>query len=294
MRYLTTGIIFTILLTVMGHGAEAQKTDHFQLDETYPLESEGIVKLQSSDADVKILGSSRDDVHLVVNYTMEITGFALEEGDRFGMNIRQDDGQLIIEEKERELPNATASIGFTKVEYTITLEVPEKIHLDIAGDDDTYRISNVDRSISLDADDAGVELRNCEGEDFFFEMDDGDLQMDRAAGRLKLVMDDGAADIARGSLRDLNVDMEDGSVSLATELFDDGRYRLSMDDGRLDLSIVGGGGIFRIDHDNTRFNVAEPFTLTEEGDTHKTYRLAGGNAEVQIRIDDGRIQLNTL
>ena len=58
------------------------------------------------------------------------------------------------------------------------------------GDDGDYWISHLSGAISIDIDDADVELSDCTGTSFEFKVDDGDIKMDKATGRVTIDADD--------------------------------------------------------------------------------------------------------
>ena len=84
-------------------------------------------------------------------------------------------------------------------DYEISLEVPKGVNLVLKGDDDDYRIENVDGSITLDIDDGDAELRNCNGNHFDFNVDDGDIEMRGGNGFLYVRSDDGDIIIRDGN-----------------------------------------------------------------------------------------------
>lgn len=285
---LVTSIVFLFTLK-----AEAQKSDEFNLDETYAIAENGTINLDSDDANVTITGSDREDVRVVVNYRMRVRGLSFGNKEGFEMIVEEDNGNLNIFEKERE--NSTkVVVGSSREEYEITIEAPRGVSLKLNGDDENYRISSIDGSIGIDADDSDVELNECNGDAFSIKLDDGELLMDGGNGSLELELDDGDARIFNGNFSDVHIDTDDGDVDLTTSLADGGNYRFSTDDGDLLLNIAGGGGEFVIRHDDTDISTSSEFEETMSDDELSIYTLPLGNAKINIETDDGNVVLRVI
>lgn len=286
-RYLLS---LVLLFPLLGN---AQSTDEFNLDETYEIDPNGTISLQSDDADVTITGSDRSDVRVVVNYKREVRGFTIGDGDRFEMIVEQRGGDLAIYEKERD--NGTRiSVGSVKEDYEIRIEAPRSVSLKLEGDDETYRISSIDGALRLDADDTDIELTDCNGDDFSFSLDDGSLSMDQGKGRLQLDLDDGDVRILNGDFREIEAESDDSEIEITTRLDDQGSYTFDFDDGDLRLNIAGGGGDFDIRHDNADISADSEFEEVMDDDDRSIYRLLNGNAKISIDTDDGNIELRVI
>jgi len=272
--------------------AWAQRTDRYDLDKTYSISSDGTINLESNDSSVEIVGTDREDVHLVVHYRAEISGFTLNESNRFNMIVEEKNGDLLIRERERDFNFSNISVSFRNVEYSIVIEAPRNVALELYGDDDNYSITDILGSIKMDIDDGDARLTRCRGTDFSFNMDDGELDIDELSGRLKVAIDDGVVNIRKGNFEHIDIEGDDPEISLTTVLHNDGEYNFEFDDGSLDMGIIGGGGEFRIDHDGLRISTNREFRELEADDDYSVYQLAGGTAVVHIRTDDGRIRLS--
>ncbi len=97
-----------------------------------------------------------------------------------------------------------------------------------------------------------------------------------------------------GTFDSWDAEMDDGVIEFGSELVDNGTYRLDMDDGSVKISIAGGGGRFIINHDDPDIDLEGPFEAVHRGENRSEYRLAGGNAEVEISTDDGEVQLRVI
>ncbi len=285
--------VATLMLCTSAFVATAQSTDEFHMDEAYSIGSGGTIHLQSDDAEVRIIGSNRSDVRVKVDYKLEIKGFSFGSGDRFQMIVEERGGNLRIREKPREF-QSRGVFGSMREEYTILIEAPRNVSLRIEGDDETYEISGIDGRLDLDADDTDITIRDCGGDFFAFDMDDGSLDMDEGRGELRIRLDDGDFEIGRGNFTSVRVEADDADMSITTSLADNGRYRFDMDDSELNFTVAGGGGAFEVRHDNGRISASGPFERVMEDDHISRYRLQGGSARVDIETDDGRIRFRVL
>lgn len=284
-------IILTIIFLVSGMEVSAQ--DHeYNLDETYSLDEDGTIHLQSNDAEVSIRGTDRSDVHLVVYHRIDVDGLEIKSEDEFEMVVEDRNGELHIRENNRE--NGRFVLGNVRKEYRITIEAPRAASLDISGDDDDYEISGFDGSLKLDADDAEIDLRELNGDNFEFDIDDGRINMDQGKGQLKLDMDDGELFVRRADFTEVDARSDDGTIDITSSLSGDGFYRFDMDDGNVRLNVAGGGGEFDIRHDDGSVRVDPDFEEIRSEEEYSVYRLAGGESKIDIYTDDGSIELRTI
>jgi len=173
MKLTQTIICFAILFLT---STQVYGQDEYNLDETYQIDREGMIYLSSNDAEVSIEGSNRSDVRLVIYRYVDVDGINIGSSGSFRMDVEQRGGDLYIQENNSE--NRTMFIGSVDEEYRITLEVPRNLALDLKGDDDSYEISNTNGAISINADDSDIELSEVTGEDFDFDLDDGNISID--------------------------------------------------------------------------------------------------------------------
>ncbi len=277
------------MLTLFVSDLSAQDKN-FNLDEVYDIASNGTIHLKSNDANVKITGSDRADVHLVIDRT-ETTRGVRSNRSRFDIKVEEREGDLYITESASR--GVTFQIGSFRVDYEIEIEMPNTGSLRIKGDDDDYVIRSVNGKISIETDDGDVELIECNGDDFDIQLEDGDLKMDGGKGSLYINVDDGDVDVRNGAFDRVEVISEDGDVSLETTLADDGIYELRGDDANIDFVVLGGGGAFVVAKDDGRISASASFETIQESERRSKLQLNGGKADVDIRIEDGRVRLST-
>ena len=279
----TIGIVFLCLLSL---STKAQEDSQYTLDKIYQLDQNGTVHLRTEDADVRITGSDRKDVRVVVERYEQIRGASSRRS--FEMEIEEKSGDLFIKERKR---TNNWTVGYYRLDYEITIEMPKNGSLRIDGEDDNYLIQSVDGSIQISTEDGDVEIIDCHGDDFEIEMEDGDLELDGGTGSLYISMDDGDADVTRGKFNDVEIRIEDGNIILETALDDQGRYGMDGDDADMELVVLSGGGDFNISKDDARVSASSDFDLVRETDYRVEYKLGAGKAEVSIKTNDGRVRL---
>lgn len=280
--------MISVLLLAGALSVEAQNNE-YKLDQDYGIAADGTVFLESDDAEVTIIGSDRFDVNVNVYHRIDVDGIEWGSDGEFKMNIKQRDGNLYIEEAERD--NNSFRIGNIDREYRITVSIPRGVSIDVKGDDGTYEISDVGGAINLVADDSDIGVKNATGEDFSFKIDDGAIRMDRGQGKLAVTIDDGEFQLDNGQFSEIDVTGDDASLFFATGLSDAGKYYFGIDDGDLELDILDGGGSIDITHDDTDIKTIGPFTKVSDEEERTVYNMNGGNASVEIESEDGDIVL---
>ncbi|KYG77210.1 MULTISPECIES: DUF4097 family beta strand repeat-containing protein [Roseivirga] len=268
---------------------QGQEEGEFHLDDAYALSANGIIHLNSEDADVRITGSDRSDVHVKIDRIEYVNG--IRSGSRnFTVNVEEVNGDLVI--KERRSGSVRFSIGSFRTEYSITIEMPRSGGLKIEGEDDDYVIKNVDGSISMRVEDGDIELLDTKSESIEVRIEDGDLRLDGGLGELMIENEDGDLDVRNGAFTRVDIETEDANVSIETSLADDGTYEITSDDARIDFVVLSGGGRFYVSKDDGRVSSGSAFKIEEERDHRVTLSLAGGKADVDVRVNDGRVRFS--
>ena len=280
---------FAALLLLSSIATSAQTNDGiFQLDQDYSIAQKGTIKLNSSDAKVYITGSSRTTAHVKIYRQVTTKGVVFGQ-EEFSVDISEENGNLSI--REHSNSSVVGMIGYHYEKYTITIEAPEGISLQVNGDDGDYQIRNIDGDISLDLDDADVELTGCSGDNFRFRLDDGDIVMDEGKGKLDIDADDADVRITNANFTSVVADMDDGDLEIETSLSNTGDYMINAQDGLIAFTITQGGGKFDIRHGDSRVTTEGDFKQVERSENRTSLVLASGNARVDIRSDDARVRL---
>lgn len=288
-KQLVLSLVGLFLLSFAAH-AQRESSSDFHLDEVYNLSNTGTVHLSSSDAEVTIKGSERSDVRLKIDRVEDVRGFSSNRR-KFDVDVEERSGDLFI--SEREGRGVRVMMGSYSVDYTIDIEMTANGSLRIKGDDDDYLIRSVNGAISVSIDDGDVELIECNGSDFDIQIEDGDLKMDGGKGTFYARSDDGNIDIRNAAFDNVEIKVEDGDVSIETTLSDTGIYEFSADDGGIDFVVLAGGGMFNVLKDDGRVSASSAFDTIRETESRSQLELSGGKAEVDIRVNDGRVRLSS-
>lgn len=267
----------------------AQESGEFHLDQNYNIDATGTLHLRSEDADVRITGSSRTDAHVKIDRNETVRGVSSRRAD-FKVDVENRGGDLYI--TERETRGVHFQMGYSRTEYRIEIELPESASLRIVGEDDDYVIRNINGKISMESEDGDIELIECNGSDFEFRIEDGDLKMDGGKGTLYVETEDGDVDIRNGDFEKVEMDIEDGNIFIETTLANNGSYDLNTEDSRVEFIVINGGGDFYVLKDDGSVRATADFETIRETDHRSELRLAGGNANVEIRTNDGRVRLS--
>ena len=282
--------LFTSLALLLSVAtATAQQDDSYQLDQTYPMSPTGTIDLRANDAQVTITGSKRKDAHVRVERKVTARGLTVGKRD-FRVEVTTEGGNLKFREHQTG-QNMTVVGGYYKVEYRITIEAPEGASLQVDGNDGKYTINNVDGKVSLELNDFDARLSGCSGDSFRFRTNDGNLVMDEGRGTLDLDGNDGNVEITNGRFEKIEAKWNDGDLRIATSLTNSGSYRIHSQDGSLDLTVTGGGGVFDITHDDGHVSRKGNFTALLEEENRTRLQLNGGSAQVRVQAGDASIRL---
>lgn len=280
-------LLFTLAIICTTTLAFAQKDNSFNLNESYSLGENGTIYLNADDAKVTITGEDRKDVAVKIDYHINSKG--IEWGTReFHVDVESRGGDLHIEEYKR---NKVTTMGYVTRDYKIEIRAPFDANLNIRGDDDDYFLTAINGEISINADDADVQLKNCRGNRFFFDLDDGDIMMDQGRGQLTARMDDGDIEIRNAAFQNIDYRGDDGDVAIETSISPNSLFKFSGDDSTIDMVITQGGGTFTINHDDGNIDFDDNFRLMDKESDRTVLSLTGGRGKVIISGDDIRVNL---
>jgi hypothetical protein len=280
--------IITSLALLLSVATATAQDDSYQLDQTYPMSPTGTIDLRASDARVTITGSKRKDAHVRVE--RKVTAKGLTAGKRdFRVEVTTEGGNLKF--REYQTGENITVVGYYKVDYRITIEAPEGASLQVDGNDGSYTITNVDGNVALELNDFDARLSGCSGDSFRIRTNDGNLVMDEGRGTLDLDGNDGDVDIRNGRFERIEAKWNDGDINIATSLTNSGSYRINSQDGSLDLTVTGGGGVFDITHDDGSVSQKGNFTTLLQEENRTRLQLNGGSAQVRVQAGDANVRL---
>lgn len=285
MKTLSTLLLAAIATTAT---AQSEKFGNYNLDKEFKVGATGTIRLNASDAKVTITGSARSTAHVKIDREVNVKGWTFGEQE-FRIDISEEGDNLSIREYKRG--SVSGIVGYHSEKYTINIEVPEGVSLEIDGDDGDYFIKSVNGAIELDVDDADVDLIGCKGNFFSVKLDDGDLRMDMGRGELEVDADDADIEIKNANFEKITAEMDDGDFVVETTLAENGNYFVSAQDGLVAMKVLGGGGKFEIRHDDASINAGDGFEFVERSESRTRVATATGSARVEIRADDARVRL---
>ncbi|MGI9542195.1 MAG: DUF4097 family beta strand repeat-containing protein [Cyclobacteriaceae bacterium] len=285
----TTKLLLTALsIFLFSVYGQAQDPNEFTLDKDYTLGANGHIFVDTQDAEIEVIGSSRTDVRVKVYRKVTFTGLNLKAKKiNLEVEVTQENGNLYV----KDHPFSWTGIGSSREVYEILIEAPNTAGLEAKGDDDDYLIKSMNGAISMEISDGDIALESCNGKSFDFRLDDGDITMDQGQGNIIARLEDGDIKILDGDFKKIDIKVEDGNIRLATKLQDTGEYLLSSDDGSIELQVESGGGQFNIRHDDGSVRTSNGFELVSDSEGRSEYRLSGGKAFITIETEDGGVAL---
>jgi hypothetical protein len=274
-----------LLLTPMI--AYCQKNDgDFHLDKSYSIAPDGLLDINIKDAKIDIVGSSRVDAHVTIDRSV-VTKWRVAGHEEFSVDIREEDGSLVIREKS----TSVAVVGYYNVKCKVSIELPQNASLKLKGADGDILVQNVNGSIEISSNDANIELTQCNGSAFDLRLNDGRIRMDMGQGKLTVKADDANVQIKNAKFSSINADLNDGDFILESALSENGEYFVETQDGSVNFTISAGGGKFDIHHNDGHVSTAGDFNVSEKSDNYSQLTLADGNARVKINTNDGNVRL---
>lgn len=289
MKRMITSVGIGLVCLVAVPNANAQRDGEFHLDKNYEISASGTLHLNSEDAEVRITGSSRSDVHVKIDRIQTVKGFTSGRTE-FDVRVENRGGDLYVTERERG--GVRVQMGSIRTDYTIDIELPESVSIRVIGEDDDYVVRNVNGKIYMETEDGDIEIIDCKGNDFQFELEDGDLKLDGGSGKLIVDTEDGDIDVRRSAFGNVDIEVEDGDVILETTLTDGGTYDIRGEDATIEFIVTKGGGEFLIMKDDASVRASAEYEMIQETDNRAKLRLTGGSANVEIRTENGRVRLS--
>ncbi|MBD3166436.1 DUF4097 family beta strand repeat protein [bacterium] len=290
MRGVKLILVLGFLLSVAGAACADDET--YTLNEVYPIKAEGTLVLYTNDAEIVIKGTDRSDLKLDVYHRISTSGlFVKSKSTPFEMIVTRENGDLFLREEGGD-HSFVGFIGSMSEDYIIEIEAPKGINLKLRGDDDSYEIEGINGSISLRFEDGDARLSDCGGDEFELESDDGDIRMRGGRGEFTGYVEDGRLEVREAKFDEVLAETDDGRIYIETALSDNGNYRLNGEDGRIELDVISGGGVFTATFDDGSLRADNAFDTIEEEEGRVKLRLKGGNANVRARIEDGTIRFN--
>jgi len=298
--------LFSICLTISFLSAQQE----YKLDERYTINQGGLFSLDTEDATVTITGSDRNDVS--VKIFRKVTGKHYSN-NKFELQIEERDGDLFIKEvKDRKGMNYTVHMN-GKMEYTIDVVVPNRVALDLKGDDDDYKIRHINGNLKIAGEDGDIHLENINSDRAKINSEDGDVILRDFAGSLVLnnedgdfkshnsfyedldvEIEDGSIKIHNGSIANCNIETEDGDINIDASFDAQANINIVSDDGNININAAGHGGTYTIKFEDGDVDYTKSeFKLTNDSKRYRSLKTTrDGSVEVNIKVEDGDVDLS--
>lgn len=278
------------------------------LQESVDVSQGMALQLEHGDGHVTITPWEKDVVDIDVTYRYEFTGIGVNAEDYdFTLEVNQQDNTVAVRGVEVR-PNRQLFVSSRRHEYAYKISAPAYLLLDIRGDDGNVTVRNWRNDVTLRGDDGSILLSNINADNLDISSNDGDMFLTDLTGNLTLQSDDGELELS-GIRGDISLDVNDGDVEMnniqgalsvsaddGNTIISDSRIseaRIQTNDG--DVRIGRSSGNFTINGDDARVRLDEVRAGRLElnlGDGNVwTYLLAAENMDVNIRTEDGDVEL---
>lgn len=254
---------------------------------TYSLSAKPEVRVETNDADIRVLASDRKDIEAVVTangYKIGPGGVSISEkqtGDRVEINVHVPSFHLF-------------SFGLHKSVH-VELSIPRQADLDLHSGDGQITTENLNGRAALRSGDGNIQITSGKGT-FEIETGDGRVECQNIEGDLRAETKDGGIRID-GVFTTLDLNTGDGSIDAEARAGSkmasgwsirtgDGSVTLRLPDGfPADLDVHTGDGHITMDF---------PMTI-ESGASLKQNairgKVNGGGQLLEIKTGDGNITL---
>src|SRR5262245_51707862 len=257
--------MFLTFLMVVLSVLPAGSSDEWK--KTYKLERTPRIRVETSDANIRVTAGNGDAVDVRVTTQGWTIG-----GDGINIVDRQNGDQIDIEVR---FPHHNFQLSWRNKRVDIEIKVPSNAELDLHTGDGNVDVQGVNGSILLRTGDGNLKLWDLQGK-LKAETGDGNIDMQNVRGDLTLHTGDGRIDVVG----------VDGALRAETG---DGRVRIA---GRFDVLDVktGDGGIDAVANEGSRL---ETNWRLNTGDGNLTLRVpATIAADVELHTSDGTIDFN--
>jgi len=301
---ITLSIIGLCLCITLSHAQ-----GEFNLNENYNISEEGTLHLDTEDADVTIKGAHRNDVGVSIYRKVKGKQYG---NKKFDIEVVEKNGDLYIKELDgNERVKFSMTVNSSTI-YTIDIEVPHSIDLDIKGEDDNYALEYIDGSVFLKSEDGDIVMQKMGSEVIDINLEDGNIQLSEVSPKLKLKLEDGNfmsqkseyyqidIEVEDGNIRfddgkigDCKIKTEDGDIAISSAFKTNAKVDLSTEDGDVDINSNGAGGSFIVTMEDGDVSFSQRSLQLESKSKHKhVYNtIKKGNVEVNISVEDGDVDI---
>jgi len=290
MKYFyISGMLLLSLYLITPDSALAQK--EFKMNESFRISSGGLLDLKANGAKIRIIGTDNKETSISALYRIETKGLKIGNKDPVTLSVKTRGDTLQIREQEQE--GRRVLLGSKDVVYTITIDVPVDLDLNLKGESNNYFIRNVNGAVELQGKQVEAELQKIGSHDIYFDLNDSIIDMDGGSGRFTANLDKSTINMYETSFEFMDADLDGVDLDLGLHLSDNGEYNIKMVKGSLDFDILSGGGRFNILHNDQRI-YSEGRFIVEKNDKDETiYIRENGTAVSNIDLESGALKLLT-
>ncbi|RMH19332.1 MAG: hypothetical protein D6696_10880 [Acidobacteria bacterium] len=287
--------LFLLLASIAALPAMAKEVER-DYNQRFDVSPGARLHLVHGDGDVAIIPWDEPAIEVEVRYRATARRIGVGSDLDFGVDFRQRGNTVRVEGKERGM----SGVGIFHVdrhEYLYRVRAPHWVSLELRGDDGDVVIDGWRAAIDVELDDGNLRLRDvalprdAAGE-IALRVEDGGVEIDGLDGELRFEGDDGELTILDCKLRRSRIEISDGDVMIdrcegdLTVVCDDGEVRLAnLGSGRLEVETEDGDVIAEL-------LAGAPDVAIETDDGDVDLELAAGvSARFEVRMDDGRVEL---
>ncbi len=277
-----------ITITVLAFTIHLSAQNTYELNEDYSIDKNGLITLNTNDANISISGSERENVHIEVFRKVETVGTGSDE--EFEIKIEERNGNLFIRELRKSELNYW--IGYRNIDYRIKLEVPSTVKMVISEDDGDLNIENISADLDINCEDGDLKLNNISASKINIDIEDGDVELNKISGFLSLQSEDGDIEANNCSFDKIDLDTEDGDVNIESSLASGSEYKLETEDGDIKFYISGSGAKLFLNCEDGNISVDGNFNEIIKKEGKRQIEFGDGSAMVYLNTEDGDIKVS--
>ncbi len=285
-----------ILVICLAPGLAVAEEIRKEFHESFDVSKGTVLELHCGDGDVTLTPWDQDRIQVDVQYHADIIKIGLGSRPSFDVSFHHSGDRVVAKEQIK----GSMTIGFyshNRIAYTWEIKAPAWVGLEFHGDDGDIRITGWKADMELMLDDGDLALSDITAGSVRINLDDGDVEGREIDAALQIHGDDGDIRITGLTCPEMQLATDDGDIDIdfngpapnrLTAATDDGdirflfpaqasfAYEIETDDGPIRLRLPDGGEAGREDR-------------ADGGKVSGT--VGGGSGLVQIRTDDGMVEL---
>ncbi|MFC1730335.1 DUF4097 family beta strand repeat-containing protein [candidate division KSB1 bacterium] len=321
-------LVFSVTAATSAFGGSRQSEVYGKETKSFDMEPGGYVDIQADDGYIRINTWDQDRVEVVMN--KRAWGRNQREAERNLDNIEIDinhrGDRLYIhdvtdKENHRNIGLLDLIRGNWEFGSSVDFEImmPKNMNLELTADDGDVSVTDLEGEITVDIDDGDLNFENLSTNRIEITMDDGDIdfdnvrQMTEAERALVFIsFDDGNVDVRRTEMEEFEIGGDDGDITLLDVTvknleidLDDGDFDGDLEvkpSGRIRVIIDDGDAIMNLPEDiSAYFNlyaydgrIRTDFPVEVERDEERAWvkdRTRDGDINIRAEVTNGYISI---